>query len=103
MRSESGEGLTSLDIIELLRKHSSINTKTGTRYIDNAVFEVVAIDVFALINQVFKKEMKYKIKADKWDALDEKIGKFYPDDEADEAGGDLCDIGEAAAMAFGYL
>ena len=50
---------------------------------------------------------EYKEKAKKWDKLDEKIGKFYFDEVGDELpddeGGDLCQIGEVAAMAFGYL
>lgn len=41
----------------------------------------------------------YKIKADKWDKLDQEIGEFYFDD----AQGDLVDIGELAALAFGYV
>ena len=45
---------------------------------------------------------KWKEKAEKWDALAEKISAFYPEDES-ESNGDLTDIGEAAAMAFGYL
>lgn len=46
-----------------------------------------------------------KTKADKWDSLDDQISKFYLDDEdnEEEFEGDLCDIGEIAAMAFGYL
>lgn len=54
----------------------------------------------------------WKSKAEKWDALDAKISKYYqsPEDEdydadfekeADENG--LIGIGEAAAAAFGYL
>lgn len=50
---------------------------------------------------------KYKIKADKWDALEKKIDAFYTTnedgDELEDEGGDLGDIGEAAARAFGYL
>lgn len=45
--------------------------------------------------------LKLKTKAEKWDALDDRIATFYsshPDEE-----GDLIDIGEAAAEAFGYL
>lgn len=49
-----------------------------------------------------------KDKADKWDALEEKIGKYYaePEDEdydkdMDESG--LIGIGETAARAFGFL
>lgn len=43
-------------------------------------------------------------KAAKWDALDAKIGSYYPETAGQEGeGGDLMNIGEAAAMAFGYL
>lgn len=51
---------------------------------------------------------KNKVKADKWDKLDEEIGRFYENnweklsDSAPEEG-DLADIGEISAMAFGYL
>lgn len=49
----------------------------------------------------------WKIKSEKWDALDEKISKYYVDKDGnelpDDGGGDLADIGEAAAIAFGYL
>jgi len=48
---------------------------------------------------------------DKWNALDEEIGKYYDeptydaenDCDFDEDNGNLCDIGETAAIAFGYL
>lgn len=55
-----------------------------------------------------QKEMEAIFKkAAKWDALDDKIGGFYVDEKGDELeeeeGGDLADIGEAAAIAFGYL
>ena len=46
--------------------------------------------------------VKLKRKADKWDALAEKIARFYPENETEETG-DLCDIGEVAAVAFGWL
>lgn len=47
---------------------------------------------------------EFKAKADKWDALDEKIGEVYFQDEEDEDGGaDLAHVGELAAQAFGYL
>lgn len=44
-------------------------------------------------------------KAEKWDKLDEEIGKHYANvpESSDEENGDLLDIGEAAARAFGYL
>lgn len=50
-----------------------------------------------------------RIKADKWDALGTEIAKFYlnTDGEYDkdnpEKEGDLTDIGECAAAAFGWL
>jgi hypothetical protein len=52
---------------------------------------------------------QWKAKAEKWDKLDEAISKFYCnadgeyDEEEPEQKGDLCDIGEAAATAFGYF
>lgn len=49
----------------------------------------------------------WKRKAEQWDALEKQISKFYFGDDgeelSDDEGGDLCDIGEVAAMAFGYL
>ncbi|WP_336689397.1 MULTISPECIES: zinc ribbon domain-containing protein [unclassified Chryseobacterium] len=44
-------------------------------------------------------------KAEMWDKLDEQIGKIYANEceSTDEEEGDLLDIGEAAARAFGYL
>lgn len=46
-----------------------------------------------------------KTKAQKWDELAAKIAAFYPDYEGieSEEEGDLTDIGEAAATAFGFL
>lgn len=51
------------------------------------------------------KEIKmWKEKAKKWDALDEKVSKFYGAEEGEkEPEGDLGTIGEIAAMALGYL
>lgn len=55
---------------------------------------------------------QFKKKADKWDKLDEEIGKCYgyeaedgewvEYDEEDERAGDLIIIGELAANAFGW-
>lgn len=45
----------------------------------------------------------WKEKSDKWDALDNIISEFYPEDDNGEIDGDLADIGEIAARAFGYL
>lgn len=63
--------------------------------------------------KTLSEEQLYEVvvKANKWDALDEKIGTFYPEDtdeelpfgEFDENSDGLISIGEAAAMAFGYL
>jgi hypothetical protein len=50
---------------------------------------------------------EWKLKAEKWDKLEKKIEKYYVDENGDplpdDEGGDLGDIGEAAAMAFGFL
>lgn len=52
-----------------------------------------------------KQIAEWKRKAEKWDALDEKIAPFYAEDEEGnfEKEGDIMDIGEIAAVAFGYL
>lgn len=54
-----------------------------------------------------KQIKEWKLKAEKWDALNERIYKYYFDEDGnelpDDSGGDLVDIGEAAAIAFGYL
>ena len=85
-------------------------------------------DIYRIVKQIPRKEVdgdavdapsattsienlieKYKIKSEKWDKLDEEIGKFYEndiDDEENEDGedeGNLIDIGGVAAIAFGYL
>ncbi len=50
-----------------------------------------------------------KSKAEKWDKLENEISEFYTDadgeysEENPKRQGDLCDIGELAAMAFGWL
>lgn len=55
---------------------------------------------------------EFKEKADKWDSLDEKISEMYvnpeteepyTDEEIEEKGFDLTSIGEAAAIAFGWM
>jgi hypothetical protein len=56
-----------------------------------------------------KEYLDLKRKADKWDTLNETIGRMYYTEEGEEVdpyaedGYDLLDIGEAAASAFGYL
>jgi hypothetical protein len=49
--------------------------------------------------------LKSIIKAEKWDKLDDEIGKFYneEDEDSDEDEGSLLEIGETACIAFGYL
>jgi len=49
--------------------------------------------------------LKNKTKSEKWDKLDEEIGKYYNEENesTEEEEGSLLDIGEAAADAFGYL
>jgi hypothetical protein len=50
-----------------------------------------------------------KAKAQKWDDLYDEVGEYYEtyDDDGKEIPpvreGDLCDIGEAAATALGYM
>jgi hypothetical protein len=63
------------------------------------------------IQKMFDSEInKYKKKAEKWDKLGNEIEKYYEsedednnDDEYDREEGNLLDIGEAAASAYGYL
>ncbi len=60
-------------------------------------------------NQLTKEEIEQlKIKVGKWDALEAKISACYVDEDGNElqeedGGADLCDIGEIAAIAFGFL
>lgn len=50
-------------------------------------------------DDIKKTEDSVKAKAAKWDALAEKMNKFY----AEDSDADLGTIGESAAQAFGYL
>lgn len=52
------------------------------------------------IKELQDKIAELQIKADKYDALDDLVASFYLDGEVE---GDLGDIGEAVAIAFGYL
>lgn len=47
-----------------------------------------------------KKKEYIQSRVEKWEALDEEISKFYENEDSE---GDLCEIGEIAASAFGYL
>lgn len=50
-----------------------------------------------------KEYNELKLKASKWDALDVKLAEIYNEDYDVDQEVDLCDIGEIAATAFGYL
>lgn len=58
-----------------------------------------------LLTTIAKQSDINIVKAEKWDALDEEIGKFYAEDEVGEfiEEGCLDEIGLIAAEAFGYL
>jgi len=64
---------------------------TLSEAIDRLLRDYIAVDKVKL--KIFQE------KAEKWDNLGQRIGKFYEED----AYGDLGDIGEAAANAYGYL
>lgn len=82
------------------------NVKYGERY---------GIDWAYLHNakEPSKKEIsEWKLKAEKWDALESKIsdcygkevdGEFVEHEDDSEESGDLIVIGEIAAIAFGFL
>jgi len=55
-----------------------------------------------------KEQIKeWRTKAERWDALEKQIAKFYLDKDGeelpDDEGGDLADVGEVAATAFGFI
>jgi hypothetical protein len=52
-----------------------------------------------------KEIEEWKKKAEKWDKLGEKIAKYYEGEngEEPEEAGDLCDIGEQACIAYGWM
>lgn len=89
--------------IELMKKTIEKN-KASSIVINRCSYQINTLECFL---EIAKKGLESKSaiqkKADKWDKLDEKIGKFYEDDSEDENEGDLGDIGELAASAFGYL
>jgi hypothetical protein len=55
--------------------------------------------------EMLEEEKKHITKAEKWDKLGDAIGKYYEseDESTEEEEGSLLDIGEEAAIAFGYL
>jgi len=78
-------------------------TRDGGLILKNGVV-LSTVEIVDLLNKLQKV-------SDKWDKLDEEIGKFYQepeyhyedDWEYDDADGDLIGIGELAAEYFGYL
>ncbi|KAA0126420.1 hypothetical protein FY557_17365 [Chryseobacterium sp. SN22] len=76
------------------------NTETNSiEIIINNPANTLSQSSIDLLRTIAKQSALNKIKADKWDKLDEKIGEFYFDD----AEGDLVDIGEIAATELGYI
>lgn len=98
-RAESG--IVSMNGI-LTDKNSSSVAKNRASYAINTLemFLKLANDG---IEEAGKTMNIYRNKAEKWDKLEAKISKFYPEDYDDNVEGDLCDIGEIAATAFGFL
>lgn len=68
-----------------------------------------AVDAPSATTSIEKLILSYKIKAEKWDELEEKIAKCYVDENGDELSEedseniDLTTIGEISAKAFGWL
>ena len=68
-----------------------------------------AVDAPSATTSIEQLISSYKIKAEKWDKLSEKIAKCYVDENGDELSEedsediDLGTIGEIAARAFGWL
>lgn len=88
----------------VLMKKTMENNKTSNIVINRCSYQINTLECFL---EIAKKGLESKSavqkKADQWDKLDEKIGKFYESDTGDIEEGDLGDIGELAASAFGYL
>lgn len=87
--------------MEKLMFATKINGTEETGLVDMSVnppelFCICTKEVATEILNKFKKAKSYN-------ELKAKIGEFYPEDEADEAPGDLCDLGEVAAMHFGFM
>ncbi len=68
-----------------------------------------AVDAPSATTSIEKLISSYKIKAEKWDKLSEKIAECYVDENGDEISEedsediDLGTIGEIAASSFGWL
>ena len=89
---------------EILGEQQCVYDSLQFKHNKNAVQSIVGD--FEAGAKYFRGNSKDKFeKAKKWDNLDSEIGKFYEVDDKgkDIEDGDLGDIGEKAAMAFGYL
>lgn len=78
-------------VVEKVRRHTKKTRQTIGGFFELAAFQSMGD----------KTITEWEKKAAKWDALEGKISEFYREEESKE--GDLLDIGEAAATAFGYL
>lgn len=86
--------------IELM-KNTIENNKTSSIVINRCTYQINTLECFlGIAKKGLESKSAIQKKADQWDKLDQEISEFYKDD--DEAN-DLCDIGEVAAIAFGYL
>lgn len=84
-----------------IQLETAINNFSSDTYID--VNREDLIKISNAISSVLGIEYAFE-KAHKWDVLDDKMSKFYENEEGEiENDGDLTDIGELAASAFGYL
>ena len=94
--------------------------KVGRSELWNEIFSIIkqiprkeinedAVDAPSATTSIEKIIEKYKIKAEKWDKLDDEIAKCYVDENGDELSEeesenvDLGTIGEISASAFGWL
>jgi len=84
-------------------KTSNMYSQDGALVLKNGVV-LPPVEIVDLLNKLQKVN-------DKWYALEEKVAKYYEqpdygyedDWEYDEEEGNLCDIGQDCAIAFGYL
>lgn len=91
----------------ILNDCSQIQLETGLdRFSSDAYSDVNREDLIKIsnaISSVLGIEKAFE-KAHKWVVLDDKISKFYENEDGEvENDGDLTDIGALAASAFGYL
>jgi len=69
---------------------------------ETGIIDLKSKTIFCLCTEEVAKEILFNFKqAKSYGELEDKISKFYAEDENE--GGDLVDIGEAAASHFGFL